>query len=135
MLTTSISTHLSVICQFLHICHLSHMSFVLCLFYFRYIINYSPFDIVYKLCKFLPVRVIIYCAMQIQMVSRVHHGVTYALKKFPGSFVIACLIGIAKGNLIQSYMYSYNCDFFDVNMKICTCAHTQAHAHRMCVYR
>lgn len=63
-----------------------------------YIINYSPFDVVYKLCKFLPVRVIIYCAMQIQMVSRVHHGVTYALKKFPGSFVIACLIGIAKGS-------------------------------------
>lgn len=62
-----------------------------------YVINYSPFDIAYKLCKFPPVHVVIYCAKQIQTVSKVHQGVAYALKKFPGSFVIASLIGIAKG--------------------------------------
>lgn len=75
----------------------------------RYVINYSPFDIAYKLCKFPPVRVVIYCAKQIQTVSKVHHGVTYALKKFPGSFVIASLIGIAKGICVYS---EYAREFF-----------------------
>lgn len=62
-----------------------------------YAINYSPFDLIYKLCKFPPLRVILSCMKQIQTVDKVHHGVSYTLKKHPGTYVIPCLIGVTKG--------------------------------------
>lgn len=63
-----------------------------------YLINYSPFDLVYKICKFLPVKLLIYCLKEVQRVHKVHHGVLYAMKKFPGSYVIIVVIGVVKGS-------------------------------------
>lgn len=62
-----------------------------------YVINYCPFDLVYKVCKLPPFRILIYSMKQIQAVDKVHHGVTYAVKKFPGSYMVPCVIGVAKG--------------------------------------
>ena len=60
-------------------------------------INYSPFDVVYKLCKFAPVRLIARAVDQLHVAHHIHHGVNYALKHYTGAYVIAVLVGIAKG--------------------------------------
>jgi hypothetical protein len=62
-----------------------------------YAINYSPFDIVYKFCKFLPIKVIIYCLKEVQRASKVHHGVHLAAKIYPDAYIIICAVGILKG--------------------------------------
>ena len=64
---------------------------------YRYVLNYSPFDITYKLCKFLPFKVVIYCMKEIQRASKVLHGVHFAMKIYPTEWVIICVVGILKG--------------------------------------
>jgi len=66
----------------------------------RYVLNYSPFDITYKLCKFLPFKVVIYCMKEIQRASKVLHGVHFAMKIYPNEWVIISIIGILKGVLL-----------------------------------
>lgn len=62
-----------------------------------YAINYSPFDIIYKLSKFTPFKVIIYSMKEIQRASKVHHGVHLASKLYPHAYVIICVVGVLKG--------------------------------------
>jgi len=62
-----------------------------------YAINYTPFDIFYKVCKFLPVKVVIYCFKEVQRANKVHHGVSFAIKHYPHSYPVICLIGVIKG--------------------------------------
>lgn len=62
-----------------------------------YIINYCPFDITYKLCKFLPFKTIIYCLKEVQRVHKIHHGVMFAMKHYPSSYIIVVIIGVIKG--------------------------------------
>lgn len=62
-----------------------------------YAINYAPFDIVYKICKLLPVKVIIYTLKEVQRANKVQHGIHYALKVFPHSYVVMCIVGVLKG--------------------------------------
>ena len=57
---------------------------------------------VYKLAKFLPVKLLIYCLKEVQRANKVHHGVLHAMKHYPDSYVIITLIGVIKG------MYNYN---------------------------
>jgi trimeric intracellular cation channel len=64
---------------------------------FRYAIYYSPFDIVYKLCKFAPFRLVLHAADQLHVAHKVHHGVNYALKHYPEAYVVAGVIGVVKG--------------------------------------
>lgn len=62
-----------------------------------YVINYSPFDITYKFCKLLPIKVLIYSLKEVQRVSKVHHGVHFASRVFPGAYIIICVVGVLKG--------------------------------------
>jgi hypothetical protein len=62
-----------------------------------YAVNYAPFDIFYKLCKILPVKVIIYSLKEVQRANKVQHGIHYALKAFPHSYVVMCVVGVLKG--------------------------------------
>lgn len=62
-----------------------------------YLVNYSPFDLAYKLVRFLPFKLVIYCMKEVQRANKVHHGVLYAMKLFPGSYLIIVLIGVVKG--------------------------------------
>ena len=64
----------------------------------RYCINYAPFDFVYKLCKFMPIRIVISILKEVQRANKVHHGVLFALKNFPGSHIVVGLFGILKGS-------------------------------------
>jgi len=64
----------------------------------RYAINYSPFDVVYKLCKFAPLRLMARAMDQLHVTHHIHHGVNYALKHYTAAYLIAVIVGIAKGN-------------------------------------
>ncbi|ELT94597.1 hypothetical protein CAPTEDRAFT_21604 [Capitella teleta] len=62
-----------------------------------YVINYSPFDVIYKLCRFLPFKLVISCMKEVQRVHKVHHAVVFAMKNYPGSYLIIVTMGVLKG--------------------------------------
>jgi type IV secretory pathway VirB3-like protein len=66
-----------------------------------YLINYAPFDFVYKLCKFAPVRFVISMMKEVQRANRINHGVLFALKNFPGSHIVVGVFGVLKGSASQ----------------------------------
>lgn len=63
-----------------------------------YFVNYSPFDIVYKMAKFLPVKLIICILKETQRAHKVYHGVLVTAKLYPSSYLIIVLIGTIKGS-------------------------------------
>ena len=63
----------------------------------RYCINYAPFDFVYKLCKFMPVRLVIVSLKEVQRANKVHHGILFAYKNFPTSHFVIAVFGVLKG--------------------------------------
>lgn len=63
-----------------------------------YLLFYSPFDLVYKICNFLPIKLVISCMKEINRCHKIHHGVLYASKIYPSSYFIIVLIGTVKGN-------------------------------------
>jgi hypothetical protein len=66
-----------------------------------YLINYAPFDFIYKFCKFSPIKLIICLLKEIQRTNKVHHGILFALRNFPGSYILVALFGILKGSASQ----------------------------------
>ncbi|CAI9726718.1 trimeric intracellular cation channel type B-like [Octopus vulgaris] len=62
-----------------------------------YLIFYSPFDIVYKLVKFLPFKLCIGTLKETQRAHKVYHGVTYTAKLFPHAYLLIVIIGTVKG--------------------------------------
>ncbi|XP_064626467.1 trimeric intracellular cation channel type 1B.1-like isoform X2 [Lineus longissimus] len=62
-----------------------------------YFINYSPFDLVYKIARFLPFKIILYMLKEVQRTKKIFDGVTIAAKLYPGSYIVIVLIGIVKG--------------------------------------
>jgi hypothetical protein len=64
---------------------------------FRYFINYSPFDFVYKIARFLPFKIVLYMLKEVQRTKKIFDGVTIAAKLYPGSYIIIVLIGVVKG--------------------------------------
>lgn len=63
-----------------------------------YLMFYSPFDVFYKLCNFLPAKIIISCMKEINRCHKIHSGVMHASKIYPSSYFIIVLIGTVKGN-------------------------------------
>nr|XP_037288460.1 trimeric intracellular cation channel type 1B.1-like [Rhipicephalus microplus] len=63
-----------------------------------YAIFYSPFDIVYKICKFFPCKLVIALMKEVTRCKKVHDGVMHAAKVYPNSYVIMIVIGVVKGN-------------------------------------
>lgn len=63
-----------------------------------YLLFYSPFDLVYKLCSFLPIKLVIACMKEINRCHKIHHGVIQASKIYPSSYFIIVMIGTVKGN-------------------------------------
>lgn len=62
-----------------------------------YLVFYSPFDIVYKLAKFTPFKVLLSVMKECQRVYKINHGVLYATKLYPNAHLIHVLVGTAKG--------------------------------------
>ena len=63
-----------------------------------YLIFYSPFDIVYKFCSFMPIKITLYCMNEIFNCKAIYQGILHASKIFPDSYVVMAFIGIIKGN-------------------------------------
>ncbi|CAL1542358.1 unnamed protein product [Lymnaea stagnalis] len=62
-----------------------------------YLVNYSPFDLIYKLSKFLPIKLIICILKETQRAHKVYHGVLVAAKLYPSSYLIVVIVGTVKG--------------------------------------
>ncbi|KAH9404069.1 Trimeric intracellular cation channel type B [Tyrophagus putrescentiae] len=63
-----------------------------------YLIFYSPFDIVYKICKFLPIKVVIAIMKEVIRCKKINDGVGHAAQLYPNSHLIMVIIGTVKGN-------------------------------------
>jgi hypothetical protein len=62
-----------------------------------YLIFYSPFDVVFKLTKITPIKIVLSIMKEIQRAYKIHHGVTYAAKLYPNAYLIHIIVGTAKG--------------------------------------
>lgn len=60
---------------------------------------YSPFDMAYKLCKFMPIRIILSAMKEVIRCKKVHDGVIHAAKIYPNGYLIMVVIGTIKGTL------------------------------------
>jgi len=58
---------------------------------------YSPFDVIYKICKFLPIKIIIAAMKEVIRCKKVHDGVVHAAQVYPNGFIIMIIIGTIKG--------------------------------------
>ncbi|CAD6197363.1 unnamed protein product [Caenorhabditis auriculariae] len=62
-----------------------------------YLVFYSPFDVVYKLVKLTPIRVVISIIKEVQRAHKISHGVSYAARLYPESYLVQILVGVSKG--------------------------------------
>jgi len=62
-----------------------------------YLVNYSPFDLVYKLVKLLPCYLALSILKETQRAHKVYHGVLVAAKLYPSSYLVIIIIGTIKG--------------------------------------
>ncbi|XP_076343712.1 trimeric intracellular cation channel type 1B.1-like isoform X2 [Tachypleus tridentatus] len=63
-----------------------------------YLIFYSPFDLTYKLFKFLPVKLVLAALKEVYRCKKVHDGVLHAAKLYPNGYLIMIIAGTVKGN-------------------------------------
>ncbi|CAF4809821.1 unnamed protein product [Pieris macdunnoughi] len=63
-----------------------------------YVVFYTPFDVGYKVAKFLPVKVTAAAMKEIYRAKKVYDGVTHAAKLYPNAYIIMVVIGTIKGN-------------------------------------
>uniref|UniRef100_A0A8D8SDP9 Trimeric intracellular cation channel type B-A n=1 Tax=Cacopsylla melanoneura TaxID=428564 RepID=A0A8D8SDP9_9HEMI len=61
-----------------------------------YVVFYTPFDIGYKACKFLPVKILFSGMKEIYRCKKIHDGVTHAAKLYPSAYIIMIIIGTLK---------------------------------------
>ncbi|THD18472.1 Trimeric intracellular cation channel type B-A [Fasciola hepatica] len=62
-----------------------------------YLINYFPLDLLYRMSKFLPIRILICSLKEIQRARKISMGVHHGLHEFPESAVMSVLLGLLKG--------------------------------------
>ncbi|KAF2368696.1 TRIC channel [Trinorchestia longiramus] len=63
-----------------------------------YVIYYSPFDIGYKVAKFLPLKVVLAAMKEVYRVKKINDGVAHVAKIYPNGYVIMVIVGTLKGN-------------------------------------
>lgn len=63
-----------------------------------YVVFYTPFDIGYKVGKFLPVKLVASAMKEVYRAKKIHDGVVHAAKLYPNAFIIMIVIGTIKGN-------------------------------------
>ncbi|CAP37860.2 Protein CBG20929 [Caenorhabditis briggsae] len=62
-----------------------------------YLIFYSPFDIVFKLANWFPVKIVLSVLKEIQRTHKIAAGVKHAGRIYPESYLVQILVGVAKG--------------------------------------
>lgn len=62
-----------------------------------YMIFYSPFDVVYKLARLLPFKMVLCGLKEVQRAHKVYHAVSHTAKLYPNAYLIIVIIGTVKG--------------------------------------
>ncbi|XP_065320523.1 trimeric intracellular cation channel type 1B.1-like [Gordionus sp. m RMFG-2023] len=62
-----------------------------------YLMFYSPFDIVYHIFNFFPIKLLVMGAKEIYRCKNIYEGVSIAMKLYPQSYLIIVTIGTIKG--------------------------------------
>ncbi|XP_045159180.1 trimeric intracellular cation channel type 1B.1-like [Mercenaria mercenaria] len=62
-----------------------------------YLVFYSPFDLVYKLARLLPFKMVICGFKEVQRASKIYAAVNHTAKLYPNAYLIIVLIGTIKG--------------------------------------
>lgn len=62
-----------------------------------YAVFYSPFDVVCRLSKFFPVKIVLSVIKEVQRTHKISHGVNYTAKIYPESYLVQLLVGVSKG--------------------------------------
>jgi hypothetical protein len=62
-----------------------------------YFVFYSPFDIVARLLRFIPIRIVVGIAKEIQRTKKIFDGVHSTLAIYPDGYIIVVIIGAIKG--------------------------------------
>ena len=62
-----------------------------------YFVFYSPFDIVTRLIRFIPIRILLGICKEIQRTKKIFDGVHSTLALYPDGYLIVILIGAVKG--------------------------------------
>ncbi|ODM88361.1 Trimeric intracellular cation channel type A, partial [Orchesella cincta] len=74
-----------------------------------YLVFYCPFDAVYKIRKYLPVKLAFSVMKEIYKVKKVYDGVSHSLKIFHNGYLIAHVVGTVKDqNIFQAYVDAQN---------------------------
>ncbi|CAH2042224.1 unnamed protein product, partial [Iphiclides podalirius] len=63
-----------------------------------YLVFYTPFDVGYKVAKFLPVKIAASAMKEIYRAKKVYDGVSHAAKLYPNAYIIMVIVGTLKGN-------------------------------------
>ncbi|KPJ03994.1 Trimeric intracellular cation channel type B [Papilio xuthus] len=63
-----------------------------------YLVFYTPFDVGYKVAKFLPVKITAAAMKEIYRAKKVYDGVSHAAKLYPNAYIIMVIVGTLKGN-------------------------------------
>ncbi len=63
-----------------------------------YFVFYSPFDIITRLLRFIPIRIVVGIAKEIQRTKKIFDGVHSTLAIYPDGYLIVVLIGAIKGH-------------------------------------
>lgn len=59
---------------------------------------YSPFDIFYKIIKFLPIKIVLCGLKEVQRTRKIFDGVNHAQHLVPNAYIIIVIIGAIKGS-------------------------------------
>lgn len=63
-----------------------------------YMVNFSPYDVVYRLCSILPIRVGICLLKEIQRTFKIHVGILSASQKYEKAFLVWIVVGMMRGS-------------------------------------
>ena len=67
--------------------------------------NFAPFDLVYKLAKILPIKLVLSVLKETQRAHKIYHGVLVAAKLYPSAYIIIVLVGTIKGETKLKMLY------------------------------
>lgn len=73
--------------------------------------NFCPFDLVYKIGKFLPFKLLLCVLKETQRAHKVYHGVVHTAKLYPNAYFIIVLIGTIKGKHLAIWIYVFTLCF------------------------
>lgn len=62
-----------------------------------YLVFYSPFDLVYKISRLLPFKMVLSGFKEVQRSHKVYHAVSHTAKLYPNSYLVIIIIGTVKG--------------------------------------